>query len=209
MPTTRVIFLPSPHMTTCQAWSALKRKRRTLWHHTARNLLVARVAAACRARDRKVLKEMGVPHTRRKGRAGAARVAVLVESTEHARALGALLPGWEVLDAVPTLGAEEEPQDEDGGEEARTASAGRVLTWMRAFRHWIRADVLVRATGWRGRLGLDPWEEWVRPSGGVLVIDFDDAWDGRAEADTEARVREYEAQGLQVVRSDGGKTATA
>ena len=32
----RVILLPSPPMTTCEGWTTLKRKRRTLWHHGGR-----------------------------------------------------------------------------------------------------------------------------------------------------------------------------
>src|SRR3954465_2544466 len=202
---TRVILLPSPPCATSPRWPALRRKRRTLWRNAARNLLVARVAAACLARDRKALKEMGVPCTRKKSHGGAPRVVILVESTEHAQALGALLPGWEVLDAVPTLDVEEEPEDEE--ESGRPP--GRVVTWMHATYLGVRADVLVRATGWRGRLGLGPGDRWVEPYGRLLVVDFDDAWDERAETDTQAPGQGDEAQGLRVIRSDENKTTTA
>src|SRR6516165_6161298 len=95
-----VIFLPAPLMTTCAKWSALKLKRRTLWHHAARNHLIADVAEACLKQERGMLRELGIPCKNRKQGVWTHRVEVLVENTEHAHALSELLPEWEVLDTV-------------------------------------------------------------------------------------------------------------
>jgi hypothetical protein len=196
MARTRVILLPSPTMTTCRAWSALKRKRRTLWHNAARNALVARVGLACLGQDKKTLKKMGIPCKKRKQGVWTHRVVILVENTEHAGALGALLPGWELRDTV----LPQEPVDDDAEEEGMPFHSGCVVTWMHAVRHNIRASYLIRGTGWRGRIELGGEDSWLTPPHSrLIVVDFADEWDVQAHRDTEARVREYQEQGLEVI----------
>src|SRR5437588_1056185 len=151
----RVIQLPSPTMTAGASWSALKRKRRTLWHHAARNHVVAGVGMACLEQDRQALREMGIPAGRKKG-VWTHRVVILVENTEHAQTLGAMLPRWEVLDAVPTLEPTEAPE-----EEGTPLTSGSLVTWMHAVRRDVTVDYLIRATGGRGRMGLDHGNDWL------------------------------------------------
>jgi hypothetical protein len=192
----RVLFLPSPPMTTCQGWSALKPKRRTLWHHPARNHLVADVAEACLKQEKKKLKELAIPCKNGKQGVWTHRVEVLVENTEHAHALAELLPEWDVLDAVE---AQEPADEEEDDEEGVPLTSGGIITWMYAARNAIDANYLIRATGWRGKIGLEPRNSWLKTSTRRLtIVDFDDQWDRRASTDTAARVEEYLEQGLEV-----------
>src|SRR5438045_3325089 len=105
----RVILMPSPPMMTSASWSALRRKRRTIWHNWMRNRLVARVAKASLAQDKQELRSLGIRWRDKQG-IWTHRVVVLVESTEHAKEMSKLLRDWEVLDT--RLG--EEPVEEDG-----------------------------------------------------------------------------------------------
>jgi hypothetical protein len=155
------------------------------------------VGVACLEQDGPVLKEMGVPRKKRKQGVWTHRVAILVENAEHARTLAGLLPGWEVLDTVPTRGPVE---DEGEVEPGVPLTSGSIITWMHALRHDVDADYLVRATGWRGRIGMGGEDNWLkRRRRGVTVVDFDDRWDERAGMDTRARVGEYKEQGLEVI----------
>jgi hypothetical protein len=191
----RVFLLPSPRMTTCGAWSALKRKRRTLWHNAARNAQIARVARACLEEDVKALREMGVPLRKRKDGVWSHHVAVLVENVEHAEELVRWLPGWEMLAAV------QEPVD-DEEEQGMPLMSDTIITWMHAWRFEISANIVIRATGWRGKLDLGDGNRWgERSKRRQVIIDFEDSWDADAVEDTEHRVQEYEAQNLEVVRS--------
>jgi hypothetical protein len=204
MPRRRAILLPSPPMTTCASWTATKRKRRTLWQNAARNGLVAKAAAACLKQDRKTLKELGVPARNKKKGMWTHRVVILVENAEHAHALGEMLPEWEVLTTVPAEG----PNDEEE-QEGMPLTSGHIITWMHAERHVMHADYLVRATGWRGRMRLDRENSWLkRPERRLIVVDFDDNWDLQAGMDTEARVQEYEEQGLEVTYTNKNITET-
>src|SRR5204862_296816 len=83
--------------------------RRAVWHNAARNAAVAGLALELALDPGAALARLGAGgrEGERPGRAGRARVAVLVESTEHGRALLALLPGWRLLHAAAGAGGAE------------------------------------------------------------------------------------------------------
>src|SRR6185437_1839117 len=98
--------------------------------------------------------------------------------------LAPMLPGWVVLDTLPT----QEPLDEEQ-EPGSPLNQGNIMTWMYAERHGMQANYLIRATGWRGRMGLTGGNGWLEKKGRRLVaIDFLDACDMQARMDTESRV---------------------
>jgi hypothetical protein len=194
----RVILLPSVKMTTCSSWSMLRRKRRTLWRNTPRNQLIARVGKICLEQDKQALREMGISAKRAKNNVvWTCRIVILVESSEHAYGLQSLLPSWELLDTVPNLEPEDEPE-----EPGTLITSGCIVTWMHAMRYDLKVDYFIRATGWRGCIDLSGEENWLAPPKRRLtIIDFDDAWDLQANMDTEARIRDYREQYLEVIRT--------
>ncbi len=128
------------------------------------------------------------------------RVAVLVESPEHARALGRLLPGWGVVCAdgadLETGGRADaagvDPDDRDG-------LPGRaIVTWLHARRRGgIAADAVVRADGLPWPLDLAvapprPGPAGVRP---VLLVNLADHQDRTARDATRARRLDYRDRG--------------
>lgn len=184
----RVLMIQLPPCPVSARWTALKRKRRLLWHNDRRNAPVAAVAKALRGRDKLALAEFGLQlDDLPNGRVGK-KIVVLVESTEHGKELLAWLPGWEMLDAIPAEIVDGyEPDDIDG----EKPPAGYIATLVYAVRYGTKAGVLVRATGGRGRLALE-----VMPR---LLFDFHDRHDVRAEMETLARMKDYQERGLQVI----------
>jgi hypothetical protein len=84
---------------------ALARKRLAIWHHDQRNDLVAEVASALVQMDAATLWNHGLMlddgELAVRRRLEDARVAILVESTEHADQLNRRLPHWDVSSHVP------------------------------------------------------------------------------------------------------------
>ena len=130
----------------------LEWKRRSIWGNPERNEATARLATALADGDLGTLWAYGLfldgepvlrPPADR-------RVAVLVESPEHARILGRLLPGWAVLcadgadlAAVGRAGAAGAGPDDRGDMPGRA-----IVTWLHADRRGrIEADVVIRADG--------------------------------------------------------------
>jgi hypothetical protein len=193
----RVLLAKAPPCSVCKHWAGLERKRRVLWHNQPRNRAVATAAKAVRERDLK--RALGVRLRKEdlpQGRVGR-KVMILVESTEHAHAVLGMLPGWQMLDAVPVDYPEGYAPDDD---EDAEPPAGWVVTLVYATLHGIEAGVLVRATGGSGKLRLRgfPPEEGVK-AGLPLLIDVNDEFDAQARMDTEVRVRDYKEQGWQVI----------
>jgi hypothetical protein len=200
--TPRVILLELPPCPVDPKWDALARKRRLWWHHQQRNRIVGKLAVALARGDVKALRASGVrlsPEERR-GVSKGWRVAVLVESLRHAAVLLELLPGWGLLDAVP------DDCSGEGGKSGRTHTttkmpAGTIITLTRAWKDEIDVDVLLRATGGRGRLLLDgsePQGVEVAATAARLVVDFVDSADAGAARDTACRVQDYRDQDLTV-----------
>jgi hypothetical protein len=169
----------------------LERKRRAVWQNSRRNAAIAKIARAMA--DGQVedvwpyglLLNPGALEAR--ARAGG-RVAILVESPEHGRALARLLHNWSLLERVPprplTLaGADDDPE----------LPPRSIVTLARAAQlNELDVEVLIRADG-------NPWPLALRgfpPQAGpearrVFVIDFADAADELAREYSRRRQAAY------------------
>jgi hypothetical protein len=177
-------------------------KRRAVWANAGRNRLIAGVAAGLATTARKTLRELGVKSgdLQLPGRARQ-RVVVLAETAEQARRLGILLPGWEVLDAVPVeneyagWGTEPDPDDDP--------PPGKIATLVYAEMYGVSCDILLRATAGTGKPNWDSIRGGNNETGTTpaLVIDIADRAGDREHADAELRRREYREQGLGVLEA--------
>jgi hypothetical protein len=155
--------------------TSLEQKRMAVWQNSRRNAAIAKIARAMA--DGRV--EDVWPHgilldqdaLEERARAGG-RVAILVESPEHGRALALLLPNWSLLERVPVR----PPSFEGAGDEAELPQRSLVTLARAAQLNELDIDVLIRADG-------NPWPLALRgfpPQAGpearrVFLIDFADA----------------------------------
>ena len=181
----------------------LEWKRRSIWGNPERNEATARLATALADGDLGTLWAYGLfldgelvlrPPADR-------RVAVLVESPEHAGTLGRLLPGWAVLAApmvtdvaaVGRAGAAGAGPD-DRGDMPRRA----IVTCLHADRRGrIEADVVIRADGLPWPLDLPVAAPRPGRAEGrlVLLVDLADHQDRTARDATRARRLDYQNRG--------------
>jgi hypothetical protein len=174
--------------------TSLERKRMAVWQNSRRNAAIAKIARA--KADGRVadlwpyglLLEQDALEAR--ARAGG-RVAILVESPEHGRALALLLPNWSLLERVPPrppsfAAADDEPE----------LPQRSIVTLARAAQlDDLDVDVLIRADG-------NPWPIALRgfpPQAGpearrVFLIDFADAADEVAREHSCRRLAAYGEQ---------------
>ena len=87
-------------------------RKRTLWHHAARNTAITRLAIALAAGERKTVKRLGLPTV------DSPAVSLLVESTEHGKELLKGLPGWRLKHNTP---------NNKGAQRLRTAAVNRAI----------------------------------------------------------------------------------
>jgi hypothetical protein len=173
-----------------RAESALGRKRRR-WHDARRNGQIGHLAQALAAGRLDDLVGLGLVCPERLPalrRGTARRLALLVEVPEHARALGAYLPGW----ASPA------PTAADG---AVRLTGRDVLTWVQAAQMWtLDVDVLVRCDGndWPPEWDCLPAARTFGPPE-ALVIDVADDGDRSDRAAARLRLAAYERRGWDVV----------
>jgi hypothetical protein len=201
-----VLFVPFRGPRLPDRMRLLKRKRDGIWDNAGRNKLVVEVADKVARKPRKLLREFGVnPKAVRWAGRVRQRVALLVEGVEHAERLQRLLPNWELRHAIPI---DHEPNDVEENVDEPTP-LGVIATLVSAARYGVRCDILVRATGWTGRL------DWncITGVGGkatkpALLIDVLDRSDDRSRADSEAREQEYRQQGLRILEPEGVKQHT-
>lgn len=196
-----VLFVPHRGVAVAGNVPPLKWKRRAVWDNAGRNKLIAGVAAGLAKNARRTLRGLGVEvdGVKLPGRSRQ-RVVVLAETAEQARRLARLLPGWEVLAAVPVeseeTGWNKEPDPDDD-------PPGKIATLVYTARNGIACDILVRATAGTGRLVWDV----IRGGGNkvgttpALVIDIADQVDDREDKDAATRRREYREQGLKEARA--------
>jgi hypothetical protein len=170
---------------------ALARKR-ALWSAAARNRFVADAAVAIAVRDEAAIYRLGLFETMSVlGENFRPRVAVLVESPEHGRILRRLLPGWPLVTA--------------GSPDTALQTNVIVTLVAAAKRQSLDADVLVRADGGPGPLGLNSFPpRRVFPGSTVLVVDFADDFDALARRNTGSRVEWYESNGWLVAGRPNG-----
>jgi hypothetical protein len=133
----RVLLADAPDVDVPRRATGLERKRH-FWHSDRRNAAIAAIARAFANGRLDDLVPHGLfldaePLERTAGGQGR-RVAVLVESPEHARAFGDLLPGWRVLDALHDPYAEPGPDDRTrpGAKHKFERPDGAIITLVRA-----------------------------------------------------------------------------
>lgn len=188
----------------------LKRKQCAVWHNDRRNAMIVDLANGYAESKPELLWKHGVGlASSREPSSGVERplrVAILVESIEHGKALMPTLPGWRLShqhydDAVvPIITAKGSPSAEQEpdpvGPQHRT-----IFTWMAAHKALnIDVDVVIRADG-----TASPWIHSTIPPRAadnagrrILLVDVGDDWDHPAELDTLARLRDYQAMGWEI-----------
>lgn len=177
-----VSMVPVPPIDVDGTLDGLTRKRAAIWGHGRRNRLIARIAQAVANLDLEALRHYGVtgPILRERDAANV-QAAILVESTEHGRALLAQLPGWHLVD----------------GADHQKLNYPAVVTQVRAAHQVVHANLVIRATGdaWPLRLkGFPPPDD----GGAIMLIDLADDFDAPARTATRRRRRDYEMQGWEV-----------
>jgi hypothetical protein len=188
-------------------------KRSAIWHNSERNESIASIARALVDGDESPLWVAGVflQSSRKTGGAGhPQRVAILVESPEHAAALIRRLPGWRVMTSqVKTSALNTDPPDSL----SRTGSAEPVSEFDRtiittvALRSLERLDVnvLIRAEGtpWPSSLPMISDCKRVEERAHLVVIDFHDSFDMVARDATSDRLKSYADQGWKLIGNQG------
>lgn len=203
----QVLLVPFDGLAMPDTKSPLKWKREAIWGNAGRNELIAAVAEKLARKPRKVLRGYGIDA---KGvqllERVRQRVVILAEGVEHARRLQRLLPTWELWHAMPT---EHEPWDgeEDPNEPPRR---GVIATLTYVAKNGIECDILVRATAGTGRLSWDAIRGGNNKTGTTpaLVVDIEDEFGKRERKDTEIRRREYQEQGLEILKATQMKKGT-
>jgi len=200
-----VVLAACPGITTSTKYPVLHRKRVWVWRNAERNGAVAELAGAFEHGDVATLAGYGVPSAAITVPGAEAQrqatVAVLLESTEHAKELLPLLPGWRLLHAAP---------HGDGGERDVADSASAVThraitTMVYAEKHGILSDIVIRADG------TDDWplsaDRFPRRAcsnaDSVLLIDFADRMDGNLTTSVRRRIRAYQRLGWQIMPPGG------
>ena len=179
-----VVMAVPPWSPPVTAPGALARKR-VVWADAARNRFIANAAVAVAARDEGVLCRLGLVGVLDKLAAAVApRVAILVESPEHGRLLRRLMPRWPLV----TTGMPDMPMPANA---IVTLSAA---TGMKTF----AANVLVRADGGAGPLGVSGFPPPTTTGSTTMVIDLADDFDAEARRNTAARVEWYGGRGWSV-----------
>jgi hypothetical protein len=198
-----LIKTPGGVKLTAKGETGLARKRSAYWGNKSRNKAVVAAVRAFLKGDAKELRRLGlVPlHAGPKSGFAQARVAVIVESTEHGRNLRHLLPGAILLDAVPR---------EKGSEGAQDCgpTVPLIITEMVAAKEGVDADVLIRATGGASPLAVKDFPPFVTDVGDgkdVLLVDIDDVFDKAAMDDTASRINAYQARGFKLPGAKRGK----
>jgi len=211
----RVVWLPPPWAAPRDGLPALARKR-ALWHDGRRNELIADVASAVKSGDQVRIWECGLLFDAADRVAGtptavsaaswaasscsSRAVTILAESAEHGRELLRRLPGWQLLDLVPS--AAREPNAHPGSRLEVRPLDRKVVTFARAAKLVaLDTDVLLRVDGqgWPLELaGFPPRRE--QADRDVLLIDLADDFDRQAKDAALARRRDYDARGWAVGR---------
>lgn len=175
-----VLFMPTSDVRIQAPGDPLERKRALYWHNHDRNRRIswlARCFAAGRysAAVRDKLLASGVVVDR------PLSVSILVESTEHATELAALLPGWPV-------------QCGSNLQVDVAHTPYKIVTMVRAVQEGLATDVLIRGTGGADILQVADFPPLLRATP-VVLVDFNDAFDPRAAREAEHRIRTYSTRG--------------
>lgn len=190
-----VLFATPPLFPCRRIDDSLERKRICIWKNTNRNQAIADIAEAFAGRKLERLWQHGLlldaPKTWFRRLDRFFRIAVLVESLEHARELVPLLPSWAVCNASEH---EEQLPNLWGKAGQRT-----IRTALDVHAESMDVDVVIRADAvdaeWDPKGGPHTDRQLDLP---MILVDFRDDWDSRAEADATVRCRQYEKRGWLV-----------
>jgi hypothetical protein len=183
-------------------------KRRSIWHNPDRNAAIARLAEALAGGDLATLWTYGLflDGEDDLGHGEKQRVVVLVESLEHGRELGRLLPGWRVLGANEACLADSNEHELAGPIPAGQKKYPDRVIMTLAFAHGLgslETDVIIRADGtpWALDLALASGRTPAIAEQPVLLVDLDDDQDRTARDATWARRRDYRDRGWLVEKA--------
>lgn len=175
----------------------LRRKRMHLWDNDPRNQQVAELAEAFAAADLVTLGQLGVPvealQQQLQDLGRQPRVAIVVESPNHARRLRLMLPEWQIAAGarladkdLPML-----PQECD-----RT-----ILTLTRALAAGVLADVVIRADGTEQAWTWDLGPHYGLTGNSMIVVDLFDTFDAPASYAARRRRIDYAARDWKIIES--------
>jgi hypothetical protein len=186
-------------------------KRAAIWHNTDRNESIATIARALVDGNEQPLWVAGVflQSSRKTGGAGhPQRVAILVESPEHAAALIRRLPGWQVMTSHEKTSS---MNSDSPGLPSRTGRADPISQLDRTIittvalgdLERLALDVLIRADGtpWPLNLPIISDRKQGEERGPLVVIDLHDSFDSVALEATRDRLKSYSDQGWKLIGS--------
>jgi hypothetical protein len=184
-----VLMLPTPACTVSPEHDALARKRSHLWNNAVRNAHIAALAKELLAAKESRLLARGFSQTDIVliQSLPDERIGLLVESTEHGRAMQTALPNWRFLHMAPA----ESDMDRASGKQRRD-NGPMIITETYASQNGVPIDLLIRATGTSGRLMVKGFPPVKTPGRAlVMLIDFVDSFSPRAAQDSRLREEEY------------------
>ncbi len=197
-PLASVEYIMAPAVWSRSIWgeSPLDRKRRVVWNHRYRNQRIADIATAIARGEPTALYDCGVilnDSAERWIRDRQPRVAVLVESLEHASQLSQHLPDWPIIASRST----------DPAPLTEPFPVAAIVTMTAAMRMALPYDVIVRADVGTGGLTL---REFPLPAseargGRALVVDIGDEFDRIASTATLSRRVAYQTAGYEFAGS--------
>jgi hypothetical protein len=187
----------------------LEWKRHAIWQNSDRNEAIAEIAQALVAGDLVALGEHGIfPHA--DGEAileeHPRRVAILVESLEHAKAMVARLPGWRVVTGQSDSSSIRPEVTVDPSDHTEPMSHlcqdQTIITLVGASKFPMSSlDILIRADGLTWPLGVLGLLD--RARGGkqrqLLLIDLRDDFDEVAAEATRCRIADYRRRSWEVL----------
>ena len=200
---TQTAWLDAPATKPQSTDSPVERKRHAYWGNRRRNEYVAAVARAFSTGDIRRLRKYGIPIQNDlplvRGD-DSPKVVVLVESSEHGRAMQELLPGWPLYTRY-----DRSPKTTAAG------MLGSIVTATRAEQRGLTPDVLVVASGAPALLDLE--RAWPTTEGfddcDVLVIDFNNESDPTMREAAALRQKQSLRRGWSIAPWASGKLKPA
>jgi hypothetical protein len=182
-----VAWITAPDYPDSLPASRFARKRSLLWQNTARNQRIADVAQALSSGDQHRIARLELAdsaawlwETETLPDLG---IVIVVESAEHGRALGELLPGWRLARA--TSGVED-------NDDSILLRGNAIATFTCTNQGMVAANVVIYAAGYGGRWIEQLGPQWRGLQGDrMLVIDVDDGYDPDIHHDVIQRVMDY------------------
>jgi hypothetical protein len=191
--TVEIVWLAATAYPAALPQDPLRRKLLYFWKNNRRDQQIADAAIAVRTQDFVRLRQHGLHETHviraTMQRQQPPTVCVLVESPQHGRTLGKLLPGWALIRS-------QEAGQEDTGLPLMLDQA--IVTIPSAYKQGLAFDVVIRAAGTE-----QSWKPAYGPHAGIngahmLIIDIQDDVDERAQLDCERRLLDYLQRGWHV-----------